>query len=168
MRVALTGASGLIGRRVAAQLREEGHILRLLSRHPARDVQGLSSRDEVVVWDAERPPAPGLLQGCEAVIHLAGEPVAQRWTRHVKERIRDMRDGALNDGRFFARMTGTGRYWDSVKQLFEIHRQRLGLTGPHRASGRPAAQREPPTPQHVQLTLDFDARTTSAAFPVPL
>lgn len=88
LRVAVTGAGGFIGRRLCERLREEGHVLRLLTRHVERDARG---GDEVAFWDATQPPAPSLLEGCDALVSLAGEPVAQRWTREVKERIRDSR-----------------------------------------------------------------------------
>jgi len=43
-------------------------------------------------------------------------------------RIRDMRGGSLNDTRFGHRMRGSGAYWDSIRSLFTICRNRLGLT----------------------------------------
>ena len=92
---------------------------------------------------------PVFLNRLEAALPL-------RYVR-VKERIRDMRDGELNDSRFFARMTGTGRYWDSVRQLFDIHRQRLGLS-PH--SCESASRTGPPRVQeaaYTQLGFDFDS-----------
>jgi uncharacterized protein (TIGR01777 family) len=72
MNIAITGASGFIGRRLAETLGAGGHNLRLLSR-----------RDPAPLEDA--------LRGCEAVVHLAGEPVSQRWTADVKRRIRESR-----------------------------------------------------------------------------
>ena len=67
MNVAITGASGFIGRAVADHLRSSGHIVRAVSLRGA--IQ------------------PGMLAGVNAVVHLAGEPVAQRWTRAARERI---------------------------------------------------------------------------------
>lgn len=49
--------------------------------------------------------------------------------RRVEQRMRDLRGGRLNDPRFGRRMTGTGPYWGSVKQLFELWRDRLGYDG---------------------------------------
>lgn len=78
MNIAITGASGFIGKRLQAAL--AAHNLTLLSRKPSAGTR---------VWDPMSGPAP--LNGVDAVIHLAGEPVAQRWSGDVKQRIRDSR-----------------------------------------------------------------------------
>src|SRR3954447_15059171 len=84
MRVALSGASGLIGRRLVAALRDRGDEVVAFSRSP-----GLGA----VVWDPLAAPAPAeALAGCDAVVHLAGENIAQRWTAAAKERIRASRE----------------------------------------------------------------------------
>jgi uncharacterized protein (TIGR01777 family) len=81
MRIAVSGGTGFIGRRVVAALRERGDEVTVLSRS-AGDVR----------WDPRAAPAPASgLAGCEAVIHLAGENVAQRWTNGAKRAIRDSR-----------------------------------------------------------------------------
>ena len=67
MNVAITGASGFIGCAVAENLRSSGHIVRTVS---------LRGRLE-----------PAALAGVNAVVHLAGEPVAQRWTPAVRDKI---------------------------------------------------------------------------------
>jgi uncharacterized protein (TIGR01777 family) len=86
--VAITGASGLIGRRLVETLLAHGHSVNLLSRKGARERPGVRSS----VWDPEGgPPSAEKLRGTDAVIHLAGEPVAQRWTAAAKRRIRDSR-----------------------------------------------------------------------------
>jgi uncharacterized protein (TIGR01777 family) len=108
LRVALTGATGLIGSRLVARLRERGDEVTVLSRDPdraRRDVwpvpSGIPSKRtarprsemEVVGWDPMSGPAPAeALAGREGVVHLAGEPIAQRWSADVKRRIRDSRE----------------------------------------------------------------------------
>jgi uncharacterized protein (TIGR01777 family) len=72
LRVAITGATGLIGKRLSAALRARGD-----------EVTGISLR--------QGPPSPGALAGADVVVHLAGEPVAQRWTKGARERIRSSR-----------------------------------------------------------------------------
>ena len=67
MKVVITGASGFIGRAIAERLRAGGHSVTALS--------------------LRTPPGPEVFAGCGAVVHLAGEPVAQRWTAAAKERI---------------------------------------------------------------------------------
>ena len=83
MRVTLTGAGGLIGSRLVAMLRARGDEVTILSR---------SGAGGTVRWDplAEAAPAEAL-EGRDAVIHLAGEPIAQRWTPAVREAIRASR-----------------------------------------------------------------------------
>jgi uncharacterized protein (TIGR01777 family) len=85
MLITLTGATGFLGQQLTEALRAEGHGLRFLSRKPG-GAQG------VYEWNplAEPPPAESL-DGAGAVIHLAGEPVAQRWTTAARERIRGSR-----------------------------------------------------------------------------
>jgi uncharacterized protein (TIGR01777 family) len=87
--ITLTGASGLIGRRLLANLQRAGHTLTVLSRRPAAN---LAAGIECVLWDPMQgpPPEEGLRQA-DAIIHLAGEPVAQRWNEDVKRRIHDSR-----------------------------------------------------------------------------
>jgi uncharacterized protein (TIGR01777 family) len=72
MKCILSGGTGFIGRQVAKRL-QDGH--------------------EVEVWNRQMAsqPAASRLEGADAVIHLAGEPVAQRWNDEVKRRIRDSR-----------------------------------------------------------------------------
>lgn len=92
MKITLTGASGLIGTRLVAALLAENHQLHLLSR---RKPSNLPTAVSFSAWDAnsgEDPPAAAF-EGANAVIHLAGEPVAQRWTETAKERIRVSRVG---------------------------------------------------------------------------
>jgi uncharacterized protein len=71
MIVAITGASGFVGKHLAKRLAAEGHTTRAVSLRAKL--------------------APDVFAGCDAVVHLAGEPVAQRWTSAVKQRIRDSR-----------------------------------------------------------------------------
>ncbi|MFD0070255.1 TIGR01777 family oxidoreductase, partial [Streptomyces sp. NPDC127574] len=85
-RIAIAGASGLIGSELARSLRADGHEVVRLVRHAPR------STDEVR-WDPQRQriDAAGLL-GCAAVVNLAGAGVASRpWTHAYKKQIRDSR-----------------------------------------------------------------------------
>ena len=84
--IAITGASGLIGRALLARLRLNGKRVRRLVRTPDP-----KSPDDIA-WDPMRGTLdPRQLEGVEAVIHLAGEPIAQRWTGARREAIRDSR-----------------------------------------------------------------------------
>jgi uncharacterized protein (TIGR01777 family) len=89
MNIAITGASGFIGSHLMQALLNGGHSVRVLGRkRPAI----LSAAVEFAEWrSTDVEPAPESLAGSDAVIHLAGEPVAQRWTPEVKQRIRASR-----------------------------------------------------------------------------
>lgn len=82
--VAITGATGLIGTALQEHLDSQGWSVRILSRS--------AKGPHVIRWD----PAAGeldaeRLEGVDAVVHLAGENVAGRWTKTRKQRIRDSR-----------------------------------------------------------------------------
>jgi hypothetical protein len=82
LRVAITGATGLVGRQLAAFLTAGGHEV-------LRFVRGRAAREGEIAWD----PASGridheALEGLDAVIHLAGENIAGgRWTEQRKAEI---------------------------------------------------------------------------------
>jgi uncharacterized protein (TIGR01777 family) len=90
MRVTVTGASGLIGSALVAELRERGDEVTVLSRNPSRSREALGV--EAVGWDPLAEPAPvQALAGADAVVHLAGENIAQRWSAQAKRAIRESR-----------------------------------------------------------------------------
>jgi uncharacterized protein (TIGR01777 family) len=85
MNIAITGASGFIGVNLTTRLRQDGH-----------NVHAVSLRSV---------PEPAVFEGCDAVVHLAGEPVVQRWTAAAKRRILD------------SRVTGTRLVVDALAKL---------------------------------------------------
>jgi len=90
-RITVTGATGLIGTELVAALQERGDEVTVLSRRPkaAKRVLGV----DAVGWQPETDPAPvDALAGRDGVVHLAGEPIAQRWTQKSKERIHSSRE----------------------------------------------------------------------------
>src|SRR5688572_1121655 len=94
MRFAVTGASGFIGRRLVTLLQENGHEVHVLGRAPRT---GLPPKVSYYIWDPiAGAPSAESLEGVEAVIHLAGEPVSQRWNPEVKRRIRASRVEGTN------------------------------------------------------------------------
>lgn len=89
MEIAITGASGFVGRRLMKALSGGQHNLRVLSRHAGTN---LPPGVKLYVWDALKGPPPAdSLEGADAVVNLAGEPIAQRWNDDVKQKIRDTR-----------------------------------------------------------------------------
>jgi len=87
--ITISGASGLVGRRLLKVLAKDGHSLTVLSRHAGTN---LPPDVRLAVWDPVKgePPADGL-RDAAAVIHLAGAPVAQRWSAQAKQAIRESR-----------------------------------------------------------------------------
>ncbi|MET9857547.1 TIGR01777 family oxidoreductase [Streptomyces sp. NPDC006450] len=86
MRIAVTGATGLIGSALGRSLKADGHdVVRFVRREPAGPGEAR--------WDPARGYVdPAGLAGCEAVVHLAGAGVGDhRWTAAYKRRIRDSR-----------------------------------------------------------------------------
>ena len=93
MRVTLTGATGGIGRGLAEALIARGDEVTALTRSPERAAGRLPQGVTAVGWDPVAGPAPAdALSGRDAVVNLAGENVAQRWTSEVKQRIRASRE----------------------------------------------------------------------------
>jgi uncharacterized protein (TIGR01777 family) len=90
MNITITGATGFIGRRLIERLSAAPHQLHALTRHTNvkfGDIAVWTTR-----WDpmTETPP-PESVVNADAVVHLAGEPVAQRWTTAAKFQIRESR-----------------------------------------------------------------------------
>src|SRR5436305_1537987 len=91
MRVSVSGATGRIGTLLVEALKARGDDVTVLSRNAGRASERLGV--QAVGWDLKAGPAPAAaLVGRDAVVHLAGEDVAQRWTKRAKEEIRDSRE----------------------------------------------------------------------------
>jgi len=92
MQVVISGATGFIGRHLAEQLADAGHTIAALTRDPARARVELPMVRDAFAWNPTAEPAPvAALQGADAVVHLAGEPVVGRWTAAKRAAIRDSR-----------------------------------------------------------------------------
>lgn len=86
MKIAVAGATGFIGSALVAHLGTVGHrVVRLMRRGPD------ASRADAL-WDPSHGVLdPAALDGVQAVVNLAGEPVAERWTAERKRRIKTSR-----------------------------------------------------------------------------
>jgi uncharacterized protein len=121
MRVAVTGATGTIGRALVGALRERGDDVTALSRNAERARRVLGGRAEggstpaagaegegarvgqgegargadvdVLDWPDPKaaPPPLAALRNRDGVVHLLGEQIAQRWSEEAKREIRDSR-----------------------------------------------------------------------------
>lgn len=86
MRVLISGSSGLIGSALSRSHVDARHTVVRLVRGP------VSGDATTVSWDPERQTIDRSgLEGCDAVVHLAGEPLLGRWTADKKRRIADSR-----------------------------------------------------------------------------
>jgi uncharacterized protein len=85
VKVMVTGASGLIGSALVPVLEKQGNEVARLTRSEAR-------RTGEFRWDPEQGYVdPRALEGVDAVVHLAGETVAGRWTEDKKRRVLESR-----------------------------------------------------------------------------
>jgi uncharacterized protein len=100
MRIAISGASGLVGSALTATLTSGGHEVRPMVR------PGGSRPPGSIAWDPEAGSVDvAALEGVDAVVHLAGESIASRWTDERKRRIRT------------SRVTGTRLVAESITRL---------------------------------------------------
>lgn len=143
MTVAITGASGTVGRSLSALLTTGGHSVIHLVRHepgePVRDGEGMPVISERR-WDPARP-APTLLDGVDAVVHLAGASIAGRFTDEHKRRIRESRVGP-------------------TRLLAELAAERLFVSAS--AVGYYGANRDDPVDEHAAPGDDFLAEVVQA------
>src|SRR3954451_20877908 len=93
MRVAVTGATGTMGRALVRSLLDRGDSVVALSRDASRAQSVLPAGVEAVSWPAPKddPPPTTALKGVDGVVHLLGEPIAQRWSDAARREIRDSR-----------------------------------------------------------------------------
>jgi len=114
MRVVVTGSSGLIGSALASSLEGDGHeVVRLVRRAPRIPQERR--------WDPAGEPDPSLVDGADAVVHLAAETIAGWWTDSKKDKILQSRvqgtrhiaqaiAGAAHKPKVFLSASGTGYY----------------------------------------------------------
>lgn len=97
MKVAITGATGFVGSRLVERLHESGDRVLVLTRNPERAKRVFPSSTfpnvEIVAYTpTESGEWQKSLSGCDGVVNLAGEPLAEgRWTPERKQAIMDSR-----------------------------------------------------------------------------
>lgn len=179
MRVTVTGATGLIGSQLVSALRARSDEVIVLSRDPERALHnlersttpatgGLATRSassdttagslQAVAWDPAAEPAPVAgLADSDAIVHLAGEPIAQRWSTEAKQAIRA------------SRVEGTRNLVAGITALAQQERLRtlvsgsaIGYYGPH--GDEPIDEEAPPGPGFLaQTCVAWEAEADAAA-----
>jgi len=92
MKVVITGATGFVGTALVAALHRRGDAIVVLSRDAARARAALGEVIAITADLQSRGAWADALAGADAVVHLAGEPVAaRRWDARHKQRIRESR-----------------------------------------------------------------------------
>ena len=146
MRVAVTGATGVIGSALVEALRERGDEPVALSRDAERAKKKLGV--DAYEWKTPKAePAPlDALRGSDAAVNLLGETIAQRWSEDAKREIRD------------SRVLTTRNLVAALRELPEAERPRVLVS--QSASGWYGARGEERIDEAEPAGSDFLARLT--------
>jgi uncharacterized protein (TIGR01777 family) len=158
--VTVTGATGLLGPTLVDALRKRDAQVTVLTRDPARARERLGDV-EAVSWDLLSEPAPAApLRGRGAVLHLAGEPVAQRWSEKVKRAIRDSR--AIGTRNLVAGLAQVGESHPGERPQTLISSSATGYYGPH--GEEPLDEDAPPGSDFLaQVCAEWESAAAAAA-----
>src|SRR4028119_1802945 len=88
MKVAITGATGFVGSRLVERLQAQGHQPMILTRNRAAALSAFPNLEIVAYTPTESGLWQEAIAGCDAVVNLAGEPIAEsRWIPKQKQEI---------------------------------------------------------------------------------
>jgi uncharacterized protein (TIGR01777 family) len=157
MRVAVTGATGMIGATLVRALVARGDEVTALSRNADQAGAALGVPAETWADPKAEPPPLDALRGRDGVVHLLGEVIAQRWSDEVKREIRE------------SRVLSTRNLVDALGQLEPEERPRVLVSGSgagwygHRGEERlDESAPEPGDDFLAQLTVDWEAEARRA------
>lgn len=92
MKIAVTGATGLIGKKITDRLISRGDEVWILSRSESNSKKIFPGAQKHILWDYKKKDWFSKLEGCDAIIHLAGENVmGKRWNAVHKKNIMESR-----------------------------------------------------------------------------
>lgn len=148
MTIAVTGSSGLVGGALVPFLTTGGHrVIRLVRRSP-------TNPDERR-WDPD-DPAPDLLEGVDAVVHLAGAGIAGRFTERHKAAVRESRVGPTR------RLAELAASADRMPSVF-VSASAVGFYGPDRGDEILTEASDRGDGFLADLVADWEADTAPAA-----
>ncbi len=157
MRVAVTGATGMIGATLVRVLVARGDEVTALSRNAEQAGAALGVPAETWADPKAEPPPLDALRGRDGVVHLLGEVIAQRWSDEVKREIRE------------SRLLSTRNLVEGLGELEPEERPRVLVSGSgagwygHRGDER--LDESAPVPGDdflAQLTVDWEAEARRA------
>jgi len=156
VRIAVSGATGLIGSALTQRLARDGQDVVPLVRRLARPGGGGGGGERAIAWDPARGTIDrAALEGCEAVVHLAGENIFGRWTAEKKRRIRE------------SRVAGTRLVSEAIAGLTRRPRVLLAASAVGYYGDRGAAELTEETPPGddflARVSRDWEAATGPAA-----
>jgi uncharacterized protein (TIGR01777 family) len=159
MRVVVTGATGLIGSGVVEALLARGDSVVALSRNASSAQERLGPNVDVREWaEPTSTPAPAdALAGADAVIHLLGEPVSQRWTFQARAAINSSR--VLGTRNLVAGLRALG---ESDRPSVLVSQSATGYYGPH-GSGRIDETTAPGDDFLASVVVAWEAEAEAAA-----
>lgn len=166
MRVVITGATGTIGAALSSALRARGDAVVALSRDAERGRRVLGGDADCQAWSdplATAPPADAL-RGADAVVHLLGEPIAQRWNDASKRRIRESRVLSTRN-----LVTALAALADAERPGVLVSQSATGYYGPH--GDEPLDESAPAGSDflaEVVVAWEYEARQADAKMRVAL
>lgn len=129
MKLLITGATGLVGKKLVALLLQQGHCVHYLSTSKNK-IQSLSNY-KGYYWDIQKDEIDtSCIEGVEVIIHLAGASIAKRWTKQYKKEIIESRVHSANllysllkeqthKVKYFVSASGTAIYPGSIEVLYD-------------------------------------------------
>ena len=140
MRILITGASGLIGKNFILHALRNGHQVRALVRTPEH-FRVLPGKD-VFAWRHDSVPDAKAFEDVQAIIHLAGEGIAdRRWTKARKKALVE------------SRVLGTRNLVQAIERVPADKRPAVLISGS--AIGYYGIQRDQPVDEAAEPGTDF-------------